>query len=572
VRSAILAGAIALLAAAPAGAVTASDRAATDAYLQARYEFEKAVEAATPAATASLLAFTSGVEAECRGVLRGVEQLEAPPRASGPRAAGERARRNDQRVAVSFELTRADIATEAAALAPAEAAFVTAVSTLRWSDPRVAATIARELREDLAARAAPSGPELCGDLRTWAQSGFRRLAPRTREFEAQEQGLGEETIEGPPIESLLRPYVGPAERALIARTEQLGAQRTGTAQTRALLAALEKLRVAVGFKAFDVQRHEPKLLGRGRTASGATFTVSREAGAAIGRPGCRAELSVEYQFQEHENRGGTFAIGASGNLCTAGRNAQRRPALACEAGLLTIAQIVAPTVRTVRLRLADGRILTSRVLFIPAGDGGPAELYVQALRAGAAKPVSLTELGRGGAVIASVRIPAHAKCSSRAAEEPLSVELAHGTSPRGTPFTINGTYFAGLGHGSFNLDLSARSHSESRSEAFQGSPRKSAFMPSFGGECPPAEWSIVYGVLEKPGASVAAVTNGGEVKLTTAPIPARLHAGGVLAYGLFPQTPQRLVVRDGAGRAISTEDLSGHARDSREYCEGYAEA
>jgi hypothetical protein len=168
-------------------------------------------------------------------------------------------------------------------------------------------------------------------------------------------------------------------------------------------------------------------------------------------------------------------------------------------------------------------------------------------------------------------VPAHARCPSQAAEEPRGGELARGTSPSGTPFSINGLYFGGPAHGSFSLDLSTRQHSESQLEVFQGHPARSPFLPSLGGECPPAEWSVVYGVLKKPGTSVTAVTAGGEVRLATVPIPADLHAGGVLAYGAFAQTPQRLIVRDGAGHVIAGENLAARAKYKREFCEGYGE-
>lgn len=312
------------------------------------------------------------------------------------------------------------------------------------------------------------------------------------------------------------------------------------------------------------------MIARGRTAAETTFVVSRERQLGFGPTGCRAELSVEYKYSE---RSGSFTLTGSGGgpICIAGRSAQRAPLLECGSGALTIEAVLPATVRTVRLKLADGRTIASRAVAVPARYGGPAALYVQALSARSSVPVSITELDSGGATIATVPIPRHARCPTRAEEEPRSATLAEGTAPGGAKFTIGGVYFNGSGHGSFNLELSSAEGSESQFSAETGPPRKTPFEPSFGGGCPPAGWAIAYGVLKPPGASVEAVTASGEEALRLVAIPKRLHAGGILAYGAFATTPERLIVRDASGKTIATEDLSGQAAYHREYCEGYAE-
>jgi hypothetical protein len=563
-----------LLSVAPAvhaAEVSPADRAATDAYLHARYEYVKATVAVLPAMTADALAYTKRLEDECRGVLAGSEPAPSP--APDPREEGERDRRLHETSAVMMELARSTIAAESAPLAPADTSFAAAVAPLRWSDQEVASAVAQELQEFAAARVGPDAAEVCADLRAWQQSGYTRLAPRTRELEAQQQKELEAVVAGRSVDALLKPYEGPAERALLARATTFGSHAAANA-TEQLDRGYERLQAALSGGKAIVGRPPHRattVLGKGTTSSGLRFTVTPDR-SSFKRRACRAEVVVEYSGTV---RGGEIAFsGGGGPICVAGHAVRPRPLLSCEEGRLNLTQVLPADVRRVRLRLLDGRTLVSRTVPIAARYGGPAALYVQSLPSGGSRPVSIVELaGDGATTLATVPVPTHARCPTQAEEETPNAKLVRGTSPAGTQFAIEGDYLGPKGRGGFVLQLESGFESESQNHTVQGPRSKEApFEPDLGGACTPTEWTVVYGVLKPPGASVVAISaSGGEQPLQTVPIPARLHPGGVLAFGVFGQPPVRLVVRDAHGSTIESEDLTAHDERRREYCEGLAE-
>src|SRR5262249_10262655 len=140
-------------------------------------------------------------------------------RATDPRASGEADRLRQQTSAVLEELTSTVTSAERAALAPYTAKYESTVQRLRWSDPRVAAAVASEISVGHAL-ARPGAAEACADMTAWAQSGFRRIPARTREFSKHRREVFD-LLSGPSAEVLIRRYEGPAERRLIARTRRL---------------------------------------------------------------------------------------------------------------------------------------------------------------------------------------------------------------------------------------------------------------------------------------------------------------------------------------------------------------
>ena len=220
-------------AAATSRAVSARDRQATFAYLQAENRYEAAVDALARASVAPARAFAQRVEAECPDVLAGMPAETLVITKPDPRGEGEAALREYQRQAVELELHTGESAALQGALSGPERGFQAAVGPLRWSDAGVAEAVSSYLDSLLSPEpAAPAPAQACADLRTWAQSGFRRLSPRTKEISAAVLNRDASALGGPSVETLLRPLEGPAERALAERIARVGAARSDPAPGR----------------------------------------------------------------------------------------------------------------------------------------------------------------------------------------------------------------------------------------------------------------------------------------------------------------------------------------------------
>ena len=98
-----------------------------------------------------------------------------------------------------------------------------------------------------------------------------------------------------------------------------------------------------------------------------------------------------------------------------------------------------------------------------------------------------------------------------------------------------------------------------------------AFPWSLSIGCAPHPYAILYGILMPPGKSVVAQTPQGTVALNIVPVEPRLHAKGLLAYGVFSTLPSELTVLRTSGSAVYTENLQAKATEAAQFCEGYAE-
>jgi hypothetical protein len=161
------------------------------------------------------------------------------------------------------------------------------------------------------------------------------------------------------------------------------------------------------------------------------------------------------------------------------------------------------------------------------------------------------------------------------------VRLVHETAPETPAFTIRAESYRELGVPHFELSLERENETlfnedggnaiEQAIEQDFGPHGRSAFKPQASAGCQPQPYAIVYGLLKAPGDSVLALVSGKLVPLRTVAIPAHLHAGGVLAYGVFSPVPTELVIRNASGATVASENLSEAATESTETCEGEAE-
>jgi len=241
----------------------------------------------------------------------------------------------------------------------------------------------------------------------------------------------------------------------------------------------------------------------------------------------------------------------------------------------------------VRLQLSNGETITSPAILVPARVGAQSGLYYQVVRGPSPIPVSLTQLDAQGGTVTVLNLPAVVECT----KHPVKyfpggiVRLVHESPPQIPAFTIRAERYRKLGTVHFELKLEV-----SKEESFFGGGRgedflpegevipgasvraRRAFAPRASSDCQPQPYAIVYGLLKAPNDTVLAQVSGRLVPLRKVLVPARLHAGGVLAYGAFSPLPTALLVRDARGRTIGREDLAQNARSVTETCEGEAES
>ncbi len=552
--------------------VSPADAAATRAYLEARYGLELSLVGKAAASRAAVTAFDAQLGGECSGVLAHEPRpgsllgaKEQPP----PRVQGELARGQEQSAAIEEELSLTSFVAVYAPDLAAEQAYEAALAPLRWSDPRIAPLVESSQRIWTVpyTRGAAS---VCADMKVWAQSGYRSLAAATRELRSGLAAILESGLADESLAKLLEPFEDAGDHRLLNRSEALEARfleaLAGNSRPYNLLER------KLGIPSNPLEEHEEgAVLGRGPTRAGVTFIVRGATKGEAVRISCRRYVSVEFS----ERQKGLVIVGPSGERVCLSPGSDERPALECESERESIMAVVPASVRTVVLRLRDGRAISSRVIRIPRTAGGPAGVYVQAIRNSSSRPVSLTELDGSGGVVGMLKLPAHRCASSLPREQRKFVKLATGTAPDGETFTIEGGRQPAIRGGvSFSVLLNPGLTSESGLDTIGESapPQPRAFARSLHLQCPPHELAVVYGILAAPGASVLARTPAGLVELTNVPLAADLHSGGPLVYGAFASLPSELIVRSANGTTLYSESLAAIDREQSEYCEGYAEA
>jgi hypothetical protein len=202
---ALIVAPLAALALGPAAAcASAGDGAATAAYVQANYALVTATRARVPSSEAALTALLARLRRECPRVAAESPQNEASEQLSNE---------------VVGTMTIAAIHPDLGAIAT----YRRAVASLRWSNPRLTSTI-RSYARALEAQAGLAAPELCGDLRAWASSGFRTLPASTERFDRSFFPVY--VAIGKLPARLLAPYESPAQRSIVRRTQQLEVELT----------------------------------------------------------------------------------------------------------------------------------------------------------------------------------------------------------------------------------------------------------------------------------------------------------------------------------------------------------
>lgn len=149
----------------------------------------------------------------------------------------------------------------------------------------------------------------------------------------------------------------------------------------------------------DEPVQEAVVIGRGRTATGATFIARLLPAPSPAPGGCMLNVAI------------LGSEGSRASSCFSRTQTRADASVHCDAGQLTIQAFMRTATRRVQLLLSDGRRLTSPALLIPAELGGPAGLYYQLVRGPSPIPVSLTELDAQGHTLRIDRLPALTGCT-----------------------------------------------------------------------------------------------------------------------------------------------------------------
>lgn len=556
-----------------ASGVSAGDKAATDGYLNAGYAYAQATLATVRQSQTAVEGLAGKLGSECPGILKG-----APPEPSSStpfaRQVGESKREDEQLGELEYELSRALNLTLEQPNDQALRAFAGATRSLHWSNPtltRLVSTQATELERQVAG----SIPDVCDDMKAWVASGYKTLAATTKELQAQQEEASRNAIARraptPSISTLLVTYEKPAEKALIAKTKTLEKERVKALVS--IKGVYERLNDVLGIATPGKEptvSHPPPgavVIGKGKTAAGGEYEVlleTKEESSSGWRHGpCSPQNPLNIRIL-------TTAGGAVSG-CYPRTAGALPPMVNCREGLLTIETQTPPGVQSVRLRMSNGRQITSPVATVPAQLGGPTGFYYQVVRGPTPIPVSLAELDMNGRVLRMVKLHRFAGCTKHLLKflhHGIRI-LVHSRVPRGPAFSIKGEAYRFLGHIHFALAVEV-TNGAGGGESPSGR-KPSLFSWAVWRACKPHPYAILYGLLKNPSDTVLARTAGTLRRLRRAPIPAYLHAGGVLVYTASTTVPSELIVRTPSGRTVLTEKLGRLGAEATETCQGEAE-
>jgi hypothetical protein len=545
------------------------DRAATRTLLKATYIFARATLARTPAVEAAEARAAEALGHECKGVLAGAPEEsvteEEGPFASGPRlsghAQGERARSEQEKQTIDLEIYETIFAAADRVVRRPYEAFIATAERLTWSDPTIDALVHQEttrLKEALV------GPPVavCAEMRTWAASGFHLLPPGSKSLKESTEASNKQAVQGDLV-VLLRPYEEPDERAIIQRTTAVEKQlREEENADEGISRADDHMELELGEKLSRFVRQEvAPVIAKGRTSAGTTFVI-RASLVTNSRRSCRREVEVE--VREGNGSGG-------GGICLS-EGARAQASSLCSGPVETIELATPPGVPRARVRFSDGRTVTISAVQVPAKDGGPAGVVIDAFRGYNPSPVSVQELTRDGRILRTVSLRG-LRCTKEtpadAVGPPEPVSLATVAAPSGEILTISAILHRVGEQTEFPLNLQPGiRHSEASNEHEEN---KQQFHWVLSTECAPHPYSLLDGILLPPGASVLVRTPAGLAPLTRVELAASIPAEGPLFYGIYTTPPTEIIVERSDGSVLYTESLATKATEETEFCEGYAE-
>jgi hypothetical protein len=202
----VIAGGICALALSSPMIAVASDRAVVSTYVRAAASFAQAQAGLTGKSVAAMEAEGANIEHGCRSVLSG-----AP--------------RDRQSQEIAEEITGAVLFSAAGPDHSAMLRFAHSISDLHWSDPRIARLVRAQADEERTIASLPL-PDVCGDVRAWAASGYHTLSAQTTVYVKRIGSIGggesskEKSIEA-AIAAWLSGHESPGEKRVTKATTVL---------------------------------------------------------------------------------------------------------------------------------------------------------------------------------------------------------------------------------------------------------------------------------------------------------------------------------------------------------------
>ncbi len=481
------------------------------------------------------------------------------PRLSG-RVQGERARSEQEKQKINGAINETIFAAAYRVLRDPYDAYIATIGRLTWSNPTINTLIherAMRYREDL------TGPSIsvCGELRAWATSGFHMLPSGIKRMEETSEARNQQAAQG-NLGALLRPYEDPSDHVTIRRIEVLDKKLTDEERNDNVSFRAEyRMGLALGEQRsrFIEQRLAP-VIGKRQLSAGMTLVIRPDINKNS-HGSCRHEVEVE--FREGNS-------GESDDICLS-EGARSQPSGSCSGSVENVELATPPHVLRVRVRLGNGRVVMASVTQIPAKDGGPAGVFVDAFRGYNTHPVSLQELSRDGRVLRTVslnRVRCSKELEAEGPEPPQFVNLATVTTPSGEPLIIEGTLLRFRNRTEFSLGPQTVMH---KAQTGEEHTKPTQFQWKLSTECAPHPYSLITGILLSPGGSVLARTPAGLTPLTKVELATSLHAEGPLFYGIYTTPPTEIIIERADGSILYTENLTARATEETEFCEGYAE-
>lgn len=184
------------------GHLSATDAAATHAYLEARLALGRAHAAHLSLEARSIDVLAGAIRAECPDV------LQHEPESARTNAAGDE---------ISLELQDAIFGAGERAEHGADQRFYATVRSLRWSNGPLTRRL-HALALEQAQQSKLPAPALCADLRFWVESGYTATSPATKHYLKRWSAISAIAIESEPQTARrLAGYEDHADRLLAQR-------------------------------------------------------------------------------------------------------------------------------------------------------------------------------------------------------------------------------------------------------------------------------------------------------------------------------------------------------------------